>query len=173
MPFIFVVVTAVPVIHFELGQILEILLKQRWYSQPFPERLNQEGCQLSVTLRCSHMNQEHTGHSSGMGFPWRGNKWGCVGVVLNLFPLLICSLIMCVCMLSVPVWDYSTGRVGGPLVCCEIKLKDWLEGEWDWERSNTHTNTNTFLGLPIHRPSVISQPAQTVSTSVEITEARS
>lgn len=26
------------------------------------------------------------------------------------------------------LWDYSTGRVGGPLVCCEIKLKDWLEG---------------------------------------------
>lgn len=25
-------------------------------------------------------------------------------------------------------WDYSTGRVGGPLVCCEFKLKDWLEG---------------------------------------------
>lgn len=34
-----------------------------------------------------------------------------------------------VCLLSVPVWDYSTGRVGGPLVCCEIKLKDWVEGE--------------------------------------------
>lgn len=33
------------------------------------------------------------------------------------------------CMWSVPVWDYSTGRVGGPLVCCEIKLKDWTEGE--------------------------------------------
>lgn len=32
-------------------------------------------------------------------------------------------------VLSVPVWDYSTGRVGGPLVCCEIKLKDWVEGE--------------------------------------------
>lgn len=32
-------------------------------------------------------------------------------------------------VLSVPVWDYSTGRVGGPLVCCEIKLKDWVEGK--------------------------------------------
>ncbi|XP_029302794.1 LOW QUALITY PROTEIN: long-chain-fatty-acid--CoA ligase 3-like [Cottoperca gobio] len=26
------------------------------------------------------------------------------------------------------LWDYSTGRVGGPLVCCEMKLKDWVEG---------------------------------------------
>lgn len=29
----------------------------------------------------------------------------------------------------VSVWDYSTGRVGAPLVCSEIKLKDWEEGE--------------------------------------------
>lgn len=26
------------------------------------------------------------------------------------------------------VYDYSTGRVGCPLVCCEIKLKNWEEG---------------------------------------------
>ncbi|KAF6361006.1 acyl-CoA synthetase long chain family member 3 [Rhinolophus ferrumequinum] len=25
------------------------------------------------------------------------------------------------------VWDYNTGRVGAPLVCCEIKLKNWEE----------------------------------------------
>lgn len=27
------------------------------------------------------------------------------------------------------VWDYSTGRVGAPLVCSEFRLKDWEEGE--------------------------------------------
>uniref|UniRef100_A0A8C1VBQ9 long-chain-fatty-acid--CoA ligase n=1 Tax=Cyprinus carpio TaxID=7962 RepID=A0A8C1VBQ9_CYPCA len=26
------------------------------------------------------------------------------------------------------LWDYSTGRVGAPLVCCEVQLKDWIEG---------------------------------------------
>lgn len=45
----------------------------------------------------------------------------------------------CVCM-CVAVWDYSTGRVGGPLVCCEIKLKDWVEGEYDMH--DTHNTSN-------------------------------
>ncbi|KAM4693828.1 fatty acid CoA ligase Acsl3 [Discoglossus pictus] len=28
------------------------------------------------------------------------------------------------------MWDYSTGRVGAPLVCCEMKLKNWEEGNY-------------------------------------------
>lgn len=49
----------------------------------------------------------------------------CYGKCRSL--MLVGFLITCV--LSVLVWDYSTGRVGGPLVCCEIKLKDWVEGK--------------------------------------------
>lgn len=30
---------------------------------------------------------------------------------------------------NIVVWDYTTGRVGAPLVCCEIKLMNWEEGE--------------------------------------------
>lgn len=28
------------------------------------------------------------------------------------------------------VADISTGRVGAPLICCEIKLRDWVEGTY-------------------------------------------
>uniref|UniRef100_A0A8C8J1Z4 long-chain-fatty-acid--CoA ligase n=1 Tax=Oncorhynchus tshawytscha TaxID=74940 RepID=A0A8C8J1Z4_ONCTS len=28
------------------------------------------------------------------------------------------------------MWDYSTGRVGAPLICSEITLKDWEEGDY-------------------------------------------
>lgn len=32
-------------------------------------------------------------------------------------------------ILTVSVFDVSSGRVGAPLACCEIKLRDWCEGE--------------------------------------------
>uniref|UniRef100_A0A8C2J4C8 long-chain-fatty-acid--CoA ligase n=1 Tax=Cyprinus carpio TaxID=7962 RepID=A0A8C2J4C8_CYPCA len=44
------------------------------------------------------------------------------------------------------LWDYSTGRVGAPLVCCEIQLKDWIEGECD---THTHTHTHTYISALI------------------------
>ncbi|XP_039621738.1 long-chain-fatty-acid--CoA ligase 4-like isoform X1 [Polypterus senegalus] len=35
------------------------------------------------------------------------------------------------------VADYSTGRVGAPLICCEIKLRDWIEGGYtDMDKPN-------------------------------------
>ncbi len=73
-----------------------------------------------------------------------GNK--CRSLMLVYF-LIVCMCLcvcvcVCVCVLSVPVWDYSTGRLGGQLVCCEIKLKDWVEGEYDLEKSYTHTHRN-------------------------------
>ncbi len=46
--------------------------------------------------------------------------------------VLMCRL--CVCAVS----DYSTGRVGAPLVCSEIMLKDWEEGEFGFLTLSTY-----------------------------------
>ena len=51
-------------------------------------------------------------------------------------------------MLCISVADMSTGRVGAPLTCCEIRLRDWAEGKTHldhthfgrmhgWERSGS------------------------------------
>ncbi|KAF1393704.1 hypothetical protein PFLUV_G00018790 [Perca fluviatilis] len=45
------------------------------------------------------------------------------------------------------VWDYSTGRVGGPLVCCEIKLKDWVEGGYR-RTDKPHPRGEILIGGP-------------------------
>lgn len=37
-----------------------------------------------------------------------------------------CANTLYVCLVA----DYSTGRVGAPLVCSEFMLKDWEEGEF-------------------------------------------
>lgn len=44
-------------------------------------------------------------------------------------------------------WDYSTGRVGGPLVCCEFKLKDWLEGGYR-STDKPHPRGEILIGGP-------------------------
>ncbi|XP_041850751.1 long-chain-fatty-acid--CoA ligase 3a [Melanotaenia boesemani] len=45
------------------------------------------------------------------------------------------------------LWDYSTGRVGGPLVCCEIKLKDWVEGGYQ-STDKPHPRGEIIIGGP-------------------------
>ncbi|XP_013880551.1 long-chain-fatty-acid--CoA ligase 3 [Austrofundulus limnaeus] len=45
------------------------------------------------------------------------------------------------------LWDYSTGRVGGPLACCEIKLKDWLEGGYR-STDKPHPRGEILIGGP-------------------------
>ena len=42
-------------------------------------------------------------------------------------------------LLFFSVWDYSTGRVGAPLICSEFTLKDWQEGE---SNRNNQTKLN-------------------------------
>ncbi|XP_063793370.1 long-chain-fatty-acid--CoA ligase 4 isoform X2 [Pseudophryne corroboree] len=43
------------------------------------------------------------------------------------------------------VCDYSTGRVGAPLTCCEIKLRDWLEGGYT-NRDKPHPRGEIVIG---------------------------
>ncbi|KAK9520470.1 hypothetical protein VZT92_020355 [Zoarces viviparus] len=45
------------------------------------------------------------------------------------------------------LWDYSTGRVGGPLVCCEIKLQDWVEGGYR-RTDKPHPRGEILVGGP-------------------------
>lgn len=47
------------------------------------------------------------------------------------------------------VSDYSTGRVGAPLICCEIKLRDWEEGGY-----TTHDQPNPRGEILIGGPNV-------------------
>ncbi|KAM5146180.1 long-chain-fatty-acid--CoA ligase 4 isoform 2-T5 [Mantella aurantiaca] len=43
------------------------------------------------------------------------------------------------------VSDYSTGRVGAPLTCCEIKLRDWVEGGYT-NRDKPHPRGEVIIG---------------------------
>ncbi|XP_078068048.1 long-chain-fatty-acid--CoA ligase 4 isoform X2 [Mustelus asterias] len=45
------------------------------------------------------------------------------------------------------VLDYSTGRVGAPLICCEIKLRDWEEGGYT-TRDQPHPRGEILIGGP-------------------------
>ncbi|KAM6931791.1 long-chain-fatty-acid--CoA ligase 3a isoform 3-T3 [Lycodopsis pacificus] len=45
------------------------------------------------------------------------------------------------------LWDYSTGRVGGPLVCCEIELQDWVEGGYR-RTDKPHPRGEILVGGP-------------------------
>ncbi|XP_068181482.1 long-chain-fatty-acid--CoA ligase 4 isoform X2 [Antennarius striatus] len=45
------------------------------------------------------------------------------------------------------VTDVSTGRVGAPLLCCEIKLRDWLEGGYT-SKDQPHPRGEILIGGP-------------------------
>ncbi|KAG7457044.1 hypothetical protein MATL_G00242320 [Megalops atlanticus] len=45
------------------------------------------------------------------------------------------------------MWDYSTGRVGAPLVCSEITLKDWEEGGY-YSTDKPHPRGEILIGGP-------------------------
>ncbi|XP_054890258.1 long-chain-fatty-acid--CoA ligase 4 [Poeciliopsis prolifica] len=45
------------------------------------------------------------------------------------------------------VADISTGRVGAPLICCEIKLRDWAEGGYT-SKDEPHPRGEILIGGP-------------------------
>ncbi|XP_061089599.1 long-chain-fatty-acid--CoA ligase 4 isoform X1 [Conger conger] len=45
------------------------------------------------------------------------------------------------------VADHSTGRVGAPLICCEIKLRDWAEGGYT-KHDKPHPRGEILIGGP-------------------------
>ncbi|KAL0973796.1 hypothetical protein UPYG_G00211270 [Umbra pygmaea] len=45
------------------------------------------------------------------------------------------------------VADNSTGRVGAPVLCCEIRLRDWLEGGYTY-RDKPHPRGEILIGGP-------------------------
>uniref|UniRef100_A0A3B5LZD0 long-chain-fatty-acid--CoA ligase n=1 Tax=Xiphophorus couchianus TaxID=32473 RepID=A0A3B5LZD0_9TELE len=45
------------------------------------------------------------------------------------------------------VADISTGRVGAPLICCEIKLRDWAEGGYT-SKDKPHPRGEILIGGP-------------------------
>ncbi|XP_076877852.1 long-chain-fatty-acid--CoA ligase 4 [Brachyhypopomus gauderio] len=45
------------------------------------------------------------------------------------------------------VADYSTGRVGAPLICCELKLRDWAEGGYT-KLDKPHPRGEILIGGP-------------------------
>ncbi|XP_029463478.1 long-chain-fatty-acid--CoA ligase 4 isoform X2 [Rhinatrema bivittatum] len=45
------------------------------------------------------------------------------------------------------VSDYSTGRVGAPLICCEVKLRDWQEGGYT-TLDQPHPRGEIIIGGP-------------------------
>ncbi|XP_077335161.1 long-chain-fatty-acid--CoA ligase 4 isoform X1 [Lithobates pipiens] len=45
------------------------------------------------------------------------------------------------------VSDYSTGRVGAPLICCEMKLRDWVEGGYR-NQDKPHPRGEVIIGGP-------------------------
>lgn len=100
----------------------QLMEKQRGLSEAdWTKGSGVKKCQTSV--RTSLIRRWKT---LGRFLPWTGF---CGKGANEVVPRSCRLLWLCASVSCVSEWDYSTGRVGGPLVCCEIKLKDWAEGE--------------------------------------------